>query len=212
MPKKGSFEYLFASADKLLKASQSVDYRALIKHHNVAVRQLNEALNIANREVEELFPGRAGQFDSGSGSQGDYADRQSTSSTSGSGQAFAVDSQDAIMRRGEIMELISSAGFGDRIDKVYYAQSDVSTKNFKGVAHTSGLPEYEVVVAPDYTPKNGIHAVFITGNSVFSAALCYPEKDNQWVVLEKKPYEESYELLELAAEFLVKPEGLEDVY
>ncbi len=206
MPDKNSFGDLFASADKVLKASQSVDYRAVVKHHRVAVRQLNEALKLAGMEIEGLFPGRGKDFRSSE------LAFDGSPTTSDAAAASGQSSSDANNRRDELLELVGSAGYGARVDMVYYAQSDTPTKAFSSVAHRSGLPAFEVVLAPDYTPKNGVHAVFITANSVYTAALCYPEKDHQWQVLINKPFDEDYEMLELLTEMIVLPEGLDDVY
>lgn len=205
MTDNNSFEHLFASADKVLRASQSVDYRAVVKHHNTAVRQLNEALKLAGIEVEGIFPGRGGEFRSGDTS----LHRSSAGSDVGMQSAQPANTE---ARSAEIFELINSSGYGDRIGKVYYAQSDAPIKALDGVEHRSGLPAFEVVLAPDYTPKNGVHAVFVTANSVYTAALCYPEKEHQWQVLENKPFDEDYEMLELLTEMIVLPEGLDDVY
>lgn len=206
MPDKNSFGDLFASADKVLKASQSVDYRAVVKHHRVAVRQLNEALKLAGMEVEGLFPGRGKGFRTSELALDESLTASDDAAVSGQ-LASNVNN-----RRDELLALIDSAGYGERVDKVYYAQSDTPTKAFASVVHRSGLPAFEVVLAPDYTPKNGVHAVLVTANSVYTAALCYPEKDHQWQVLINKPFDEDYEMLELLTEMIVLPEGLDDVY
>lgn len=117
-----------------------------------------------------------------------------------------TEKEKTIRRRRMYMELINDQGYGGRIGKVYMSRTDFPMKEFKAMKHRSGLPKFDMVLAPDFSPIDGVHGVFISQKAVMSIVLAYPQAQNQWKVFESKPFRTPDEMLGLVMRMLTAPE------
>src|SRR4051812_21637733 len=78
------------------------------------------------------------------------------------------------VRRSELMELLDTAGYADRLGRVYVEPRDPPLKPLEFVAHQDGLPLFDICLAPDYSPGDGAHGIFISNRGVFSVMVPKP--------------------------------------
>jgi hypothetical protein len=109
------------------------------------------------------------------------------------------------VRRSELMELLDKAGYANRIGRVYVEPADPPEKPLEVVAHQDGLPLFDICLAPDYSPADGAHGIFISSRGVFSVMVPKPIVENRWRVLRSVPYESETELLDTVRRYIARP-------
>jgi hypothetical protein len=109
------------------------------------------------------------------------------------------------VRRAELMELLDKAGYADRLGRVYVEPGDPPKKPLEFVAHQDGLPLFDICLAPDYSPGDGAHGIFISNRGVFSVMVPKPIMENRWRVLRSVPYENEGELIDTVRRYIARP-------
>jgi len=178
----------------MLVASQNLDYRKILSHEADEIAKLRHSLAGLNIRWD-------------SDSLGDYASKQetrqySTDSTSkasseGADTRAALD-LDTVERQGQIIESLSAEGFSERSGNVYSSFVKSRSLPFKQVPHRIGLPDFDVVVAPDFAPNPGLHGIFISAGEVMSITLAIKEGNTagQWQIEKQKDYSSEEQLVD----------------
>ncbi len=109
------------------------------------------------------------------------------------------------VRRSELMELLDKAGYANRLGRVYVEPADTPEKPLEFVAHQDGLPLFDICLAPDYSPADGAHGIFISNRGVFSVMVPKPIVENRWRVLRSVPYESEEELIDTVRRYIARP-------
>ena len=109
------------------------------------------------------------------------------------------------VRRSELMELLDKAGYSNRLGRIYVEPSDTPEKPLEFVAHQDGLPLFDICLAPDYSPADGAHGIFISNRGVFSVMVPKPIVENRWRVLRSVPYESEAELIDTVRRYIARP-------
>ncbi len=109
------------------------------------------------------------------------------------------------VRRSELMELLDKAGYAARLGRVYVEPADTPEKPLEFVAHQDGLPLFDICLAPDYSPADGAHGIFISNRGVFSVMVPKPIVENRWRVLRSVPYESEDELIDTVRRYIARP-------
>ena len=109
------------------------------------------------------------------------------------------------LRRSQLMQLLDDAGYNGRIGRVYVDGSKDPFKPVDIVPHRDGLPPFDMVVAPDYSPAQGIHGVFVSAKAVVAALVPMPAERHRWRTLRSQPYESDEELIDLVTRFVSRP-------
>lgn len=171
-----------AQARQLLDAVAALDYRAITAHQPVAVAQLQQALRLLGLVEADPPPAAA---------------TRSAVNAAAAGGSLPQDSRGALQAvQGQLLEALRHAGFGDRIGRVYDSGTVHKLVAFKDVPHRRGLPTFALVVAPDYTPKAGVYAVFMNAQEVWSAFLPHPAEAYEWQLRERRRYSSVSQFIE----------------
>jgi hypothetical protein len=109
------------------------------------------------------------------------------------------------VRRSELMELLDKAGYSNRLGRIYVEPSETPEKPLEFVAHQDGLPLFDICLAPDYSPADGAHGIFISNRGVFSLMVPKPIVENRWRVLRSVPYESEEELIDTVRRYIARP-------
>ena len=97
-----------------------------------------------------------------------------------------------------IMTPLDEEGFTERMDKVYNSFSNERVVAFSQVPHQRGIPEFDVVLAPDFAPVAGMHGIFINQREVMSVVLASDGGPNaDWMVLKRKAYSTPEEMVDM---------------
>jgi hypothetical protein len=107
--------------------------------------------------------------------------------------------------RSELMELLDKAGYSNRLGRICVEPSDTPEKPLEFVAHQDGLPLFDICLAPDYSPADGAHGIFISNRGVFSVMVPKPIVENRWRVLRSVPYESEAELIDTVRRYIARP-------
>jgi hypothetical protein len=181
---------IIAEADKLLLASRSLNYAKIGAHDLEEVAKLRAALldlKISNSNDDAI--------DS-------YAIRQVTrNSDLGGGSKFLYqDDKEIKERRSRVCESLGNEGFEDRVSQVYNSFVGSRRMRIDEVPHRVGLPEFDVVIAPDFAPNPGLHGIFISSKAVMSITLALDESEDgkRWKVLKRKEFSSEDEMVECA--------------
>jgi len=109
------------------------------------------------------------------------------------------------VHKSELMVVLDKAGYAARLGRVYVEPSNPPEKPLDFVAHQDGLPLFDVCLAPDYSPADGAHGIFISNRGVFSVMVPKPIVENRWRVLRSVPYENETEMLDTIRRYIARP-------
>jgi hypothetical protein len=70
---------------------------------------------------------------------------------------------------------------------------------FRDAPHKLGLPQFDMVVGPDYAPVSGYHGVFIGNQEVMSCVLPLPAESHQWQVRERQRFSDLTQVVDLVS-------------
>jgi len=70
------------------------------------------------------------------------------------------------------------------------------------IPHRDGLPAFEVCLAPDHSPAEGAHGIFISERGVFSALIPEPVTRHKWRILRSRPFDDFSEMLDTVERFM----------
>lgn len=180
---------IITEADKLLSVSQSLDYTKIGSHDLAEVAKLKAALFDLKIRVsnDEALDG--------------YATKQVIrTSRLNDRSMMSSDDEEQKERRAQICESLGKEGFDDRVSHVYNSFVGSRRMRIEEVPHRVGLPDFDVVIAPDFAPEPGLHGIFISSKAVMSMTLALDESENgkQWMLLKSKEFSSEDEMIECA--------------
>lgn len=109
-------------------------------------------------------------------------------------------------RVAKVMSDLESAGYAGRIGRVFLdSAGDMRPREI--VAHSEGLPDYDMCVAPDFAPAAGAHGIFISEKGVFAAQVPEPVNEHRWRILRSRPFEDEPDLIATVTTFISRPES-----
>lgn len=123
------------------------------------------------------------------------------------GLESAIDELTEVVENGAIssdplIALLQRHGFGARLDKVFTGDRVEPFMLLDKVPHRRGLPPFDICLAPDYSPIDGLQGVFLTGRGIFNATVPRPVEQHDWRVLRNVPYESPEDLIEKVERFV----------
>jgi len=201
-------------ADTLVTASRTLDYQKIISHDEKEVQKLINILKVldldnASSASIEISPSTVKQgIDVVATSSGDLEDDKASGDveivadekiTSEGGavleeqRGWDKQEEDQKQRQQEVVAQLSDEGFAKRLGNVYDSMSDARSVPFSEVKHARGLPVFDMVLAPDFSPVSGLHGIFISPLEVFTAVLADPG-DHEWKILKRRAYSSNEEM------------------
>jgi hypothetical protein len=175
-------------AAEIIAASKSLDYTGIVNNNEKAISQLKEvlqSLNVASSSVgmiERAAPDQDPTSRTAIGKPVEQAAAQTAVSAED-------DESRAKARRVNIVTTMKAEGFDDRLGKLYNSFSRNRSIPFTDAPHRRGLPLFDMVVAPDFSPCAGMHGIFVAGSEVMSIVLAL-DADNKddWSVIKRKNF------------------------
>ena len=108
------------------------------------------------------------------------------------------------IRRSELLAVLSKAGLGDRLGRVFLHGAVEPTTALDLIPHRDGLPDFDVCIAPDHTPAEGAQGIFVSQRGVFAALIPEPVTRHKWRILRSRPFDDHGEMLETVKRFMCK--------
>lgn len=106
------------------------------------------------------------------------------------------------LRRSQLMTALSDAGLAERLGRVYMQGQENPLTVIDLIPHRDGLPAFEVCLAPDHSPAEGAHGIFISERGVFSALIPEPVTRHKWRILRSRPFDDFNEMLATVERFM----------
>lgn len=97
--------------------------------------------------------------------------------------------------RRQKRDVLSEAGFGDRLDRVYDSRDRNQLLSWRDVPHRKGIPQYDWVVAPDYSPVEGLHILVVVKDAVLSFVLPAESEQQPWKLRAQRRFENTEQML-----------------
>lgn len=179
MNKKDNLQELFLQAEDVLQLFNRLDYDGIVAHEPDAIAVL--------QDVVKTIRGKKG---------GGRAQISPAPEPLQSAVAVEEDKVVVMERRRAFLEVLSEAGLGGRLGKVYCTEADSRTVAFRDVPHKLGLPQFDMVVAADYSPQSGYHGIFIARQNVMSWVLPTPS-ELSWKLREQHGFSSLEQMAEL---------------
>ena len=110
------------------------------------------------------------------------------------------------IRRLELMEILDREGLSDRLGRVCMTGAEEEIRPLDLIPHHDGLPDFDVCIAPEYTPADGAHGIFVSEKGVFSALIPEPVTRHKWRILRSRPFDDESEMVATVQRFLTKSE------
>lgn len=196
-------DVILAQADQLVAASKGLDYQRVVDHQPEEVARLHRVLaelNIQRSVAEDSRDNYTPLVSAPIPEQ-----REETMSAAELSPLESHETSEAIVDldrvaiRLGIMESLSADGLEGRVGLVYNSASKSRTSQFDGAHHHRGVPEFDVVIAPDYAPEPGMHGVFISATEVMSIILPSGDPTANWQVVKRKGYGDLGQMMEYLA-------------
>ena len=201
-----SSKALYDEAGRIVRLCETLDFEGIIQHRPNAINALQNAVRV----LKVVLPRRAAD------TLGDYASVQASvqiapkpgaidtvaSSTSTPPPVAEVSAEEKALlqqRRREVLESLSHAGLGDRLGKVYSTSAEVRLQPFRDAPHKNGLPPFDMVMAPDFSPESGLHGIFVAAQEVMSCVLPGADPNRFWQVRERARYNTPEELVDFVS-------------
>ena len=181
MNNKENLDHLLRQAMDLVEMCKQLDYQEIIAHKPEAVAALQNAVRLIRGTLpvnEEL---------------GNYAAKQEERAER------TVDKAALLERRKLFVEALGQAGLADRLGKVYCTESAQHLVAFREIPHKRGLPQFDMVVGPDFSPQSGYHGIFIGEQEVLSCLLPQPCDTQQWQIRERHRFSSREQVVNLVS-------------
>ena len=179
-------------AEQVLGALKTLDFSAIAGHDLAATKQLKAVLS-------DL---RVGHLETESRVSEDHPESiqpemLNTVDETELLESSSVETMSVNENNDTIISLLEQEGFEGRIGKVYNSFAAGRTMPFDESPHQNGLPNFEWVVAADYSPEKGLHGIFISDQQVMSIVLSLAkDKKHQWTLIKSKDYSTREDMLE----------------
>ena len=100
-----------------------------------------------------------------------------------------------MLRKAELIEKLSAAGWADRISRVLSVHGDdADLRPLDLIPHTEGLPDFDICVAPNVSPLSGHFGLFVSPSGVFAASIADPPSKHHWRIARSRPFDNDQEL------------------
>lgn len=163
---KDDIQQLLSQAVDLVEMCKRLDYQQIIAHKPEAVAALKDAMRIIRGSINDE------PLDN-------YANKQVVRESSPEEKAALLE------RRRHLVEVLGHAGLAGRMGKVYSTEATQRLIPFKDIPHKHGLPQFDLVVGPDFSPQSGFHGIFIGEQEIMSCLLPVPAETVQWQIRER---------------------------
>jgi hypothetical protein len=178
---------IISQADIIINGSKSLDYAKIVKHDSQEINKLKLLLSQLGLNSDSRTTMTVGL-------------NTKTDSSSKAAEPSALSNEEQAelklhKRTQDIVESLAKEEFEPRINSVYNTTATKRIIAFSDVLHTRGLPSFDVVLAPDFSPVTGLHAIFVSSLEVFSAVLPEPG-DYEWKVLKRRAYMDLEQMVE----------------
>lgn len=168
----------------MVEASRRLDYPAILAHHPEAIAQLKQVAAELRLDLGRLRPVSDEAL-------AEYAQVQPQP------KMRPVAPQPSVQeRRRACVEALTKAGLGGRLGKLYSSTAAQRLVPFKEAPHKRGLVPFDMVVAADYSPGEGYHAIFITATEVLSGFLASPAESHGWQLRARATYANMAQMVE----------------
>ncbi len=110
----------------------------------------------------------------------------------------------------ELLELLDGVGYSDRVGRVYSLAAGDEKGSWKPLAmvpHWEGVPLHDLCLAPNFSPAEGAHGIFVSATGVFAAHVAQPFNRHKWKVLHSQRYDSNAELLAIVVRYLNSTEA-----
>lgn len=188
-----SSKTLYDEAGRIVRLCETLDFEGIVQHRPNAVSVLQNVVRV----LKVSLPRR------GADGLADYANAQILPVTSIKAEApLEVSAEEKVLlqqRRREVLESLSQAGLGGRLGKVYSTGVEGRLQPFREAPHKNGLPAFDMVMAPDFSPESGLHGIFIAAQEVMSCVLPGAEANRLWQVRERARYNTPEELVDFVS-------------
>jgi hypothetical protein len=164
---KDDIDNLLRQAVDLVEICKRLDYQQIIAHKPEAVAALQDAMRVIRGTLPNAEPLE------------NYASKPVTP------EPAPVDKAALLERRRQLVEVLGHAGLAERLGKVYNTEAEQRLIAFKDIPHKQGLPQFDLVVGPDFSPQSGFHGIFIGEQEVMSCLLPAPADTVQWQIRER---------------------------
>lgn len=182
MNKKHNLRELFQQAEQHMQLYSRLDYAAIIAHDPHAVAELQEVLRTIRGNAPTSEEGLA-----------DYAIKPAAPKVAMPDEKAAL-----AERRRALVEVLGQAGLSSRLGKVYCSTVDARVMPFREVTNKQGLPQFDMVIAADFSPHSGYHGIFVAGQEVMSWILPSPY-ERPWQVRERHRFSSLEQMAELVS-------------
>lgn len=168
---KDDLQQLLRQANDLVEMCKRLDYQQIIAHQPDAVAALKDAVRIIRGSIGEREPLE------------NYAHKPPVRELSPDDKAALLE------RRRQLVEVLGQAGLAERLGKVYSTEAAQRLIPFKEIPHRQGLPQFDLVVGPDFSPQSGYHGIFVAPQEVISCVLPTPAESLQWQIRERHRFD-----------------------
>ena len=180
---KEDIQQLLSQAVDLVEMCKRLDYQQIIAHKPEAVAALRDAMRV----IRGTLPA------------GDSAPTPTAPKQLNTAELAAAAKAALLERRRKLVEALGHAGLAERLGKVYSTVASQRLIAFKEVPHKQGLPQFDLVIGPDFSPQSGYHGIFIGEQEVVSCLLPSPGETQQWQVRERHRFVDLEQAAELAS-------------
>ncbi|ARN75469.1 hypothetical protein [Oceanicoccus sagamiensis] len=198
-------DVVLENADALLSASKSIDFQKILSHDSAEVEKLKGALaslQIDRKRSDESLEQYASKPAGPSGSNESFDSLDDLPPLDDMAMVGSDESVDQagfeapFSNKEQIIEALAAEGLDGRAGMVYNSFSDSRTLPFSQAHHRRGVPQFDVVVAPDFAPVSGMHGVFITTSEIMSIILPSDNASADWQILKRKRFSSSEEMID----------------
>lgn len=179
---KDDIDHLLRQAVDLVEMCKRLDYQQIIAHKPEAVEALKDAMRILR-----------GSLPKGNETLENYAAKPEVR------EPAPIDKVALLERRRQLVEAFGHAGLAERLGKVYCSETAQRLLPFKDIPHKQGLPQFDLVVGPDFAPQSGYHGIFIGEQEVLSCVLPLPCDTVQWQIRERHRFADLDQVVDLVS-------------
>ncbi len=108
------------------------------------------------------------------------------------------------IRRSSLMETLETAGYGDRLGRIFMSGTEDALRPLDLVPHQQGLPDYDLCLAPEFAPAESALGIFVSSRGVFVAVVPEPVSKHRWRIVRSRPYDDEDEMLATIGRFMTK--------
>lgn len=185
---KENMKELIQRAEEFTRLCKGVDYPAILAHNAAAVAALQDVLQV----LKKTLPRSSEDLNN-------YAQAQAGARSRSDSPEMDAEKAALLERRRHFVEALSQAGLGNRLGKIYSSLDERRLLAFREVPHQQGLPKFDMVVGPDFSPVSGFHGIFIGSQEVMSCVLPTPAESHQWQVRERHRFANNLQVVDLVS-------------